>query len=525
MKFGPVAVADAAGAILAHSVRGAEGIIRKGTVLTADHVARLEAAGVTEVIVARLAAGDVHEDAAASRIAARVAGAGVRAEPPFTGRANLFAEVAGVVRVDRSAVDALNRIDSAITLATVPDFSVVAPGQMVATAKVIPFAVPKVILDSVAAAGAVTVAPFRARPVGLVATTLSTLKPSVMDKTRRLFDARIAPSGSSVMAEARVPHETAAVASALATQRDAGAGLIVVFGASAVADAADVIPAAIEAAGGRVIRLGMPVDPGNLLVLGAIGDIPVLGAPGCARSPKENGFDWVLNRVLADIPVTADDVAGMGVGGLLTEISSRPQPRTSDAPRIAALVLAAGSSRRMGAVNKLLATVDGRPLVRIAVEAASRSEADPVVLVTGHERERIEAAVAGLDVLRIHNPDHARGLSTSLRAGLAGLPDDVDGVVVLLADMPDVTPLVVDRVIGASRPGRVVVPTANGRRGNPVLWPRRFFPDLMAVTGDTGGRALIEANPDSVIEVEIGEAAALDLDTPEALAAAGGRAA
>ena len=524
MKFGPVAVGDASGAILAHSFRSQDGVIRKGTILTADHVAKLATAGLDQVIVARLEIDDVHEDKAASQIAELVAGDGVQAEPPFTGRTNLFADVAGVVRIDRDAVDALNRIDPAITLATVPDLAPVAVGQMVATVKIIPFAVARAAVDAVAHSVAVTVAPFRGRPVGLVATTLPSLKPSVMDKTRRLLDARLAPSGSSVVAEARVPHAMEAVAAALKAQAEAGARLLIAFGASAVADADDVVPAAIEASGGKVVRIGMPVDPGNLLVLGAIGDVPVLGAPGCARSPKENGFDWVLNRLLADIPVTSGDIAGLGVGGLLTEIDSRPQPRTGHAPRIAAVILAAGSSRRMGNANKLLATIDGKPLVRIAAEAAIGSQAGSVVVVTGHEHERVATALAGLAVAFAYNLDHKKGMATSLRSGLAILPDDVEGAVVLLADMPKITSAVIDRVIAVFQSGKIVVPTAEGLRGNPVLWSRRFFPELMGVNGDTGGRAVIEASSGSVIEVELGPAVSLDLDTREALAAAGGRA-
>jgi molybdenum cofactor cytidylyltransferase len=324
------------------------------------------------------------------------------------------------------------------------------------------------------------------------------------------------------MAETRVAHDAVAVAAALRSQLADGAGLWIVFGASAVVDVADVIPAAIEMAGGRVLRLGMPVDPGNLLVLGEIAGIPVIGAPGCARSPKENGFDWMLNRLLADIPVTSGDIAALGVGGLLTEIASRPQPRDVHPPRIAAVLLAAGSSQRMGEANKLLALVRGKPLVRIAAEAAISSRAESPVVVTGHERARVESALAGLDVRFVHNPDHAAGLSTSLRAGLMSLPEDVDGAVIVLADMPAITSATIDRLIGAFRPAGIVVPVSDGKRGNPVLWSRRFFPDLLQVTGDTGGRGLIDANPGAVAEVELGGAVSLDIDTPEALAAVGG---
>jgi len=523
VKFGPVAVADAAGAILAHSVRLAGGAIRKGTTLGADHVAALRGAGVTEVVVARLAPGDVHENEAAQEIAGAIAGEGVRAEKPFTGRSNLFSEAAGLVVVDRAVIDRLNRADPAITVATVAAYAAVSPGQMVATVKIIPYAVPRATLDGIALAPAIRVAPFHPMAVGLVATTLPSLKSTVMDKTRRLLDARLAPAGASVTREDRVPHDADAVAAAMRAQTAAGAELLIVFGASAVADGGDVVPAAIEKAGGRVTRIGMPVDPGNLLVLGAIGETPVIGAPGCARSPKDNGFDWILHRVLAGVGVTSADIAALGVGGLLTEIASRPQPREIHDPRVAALLLAAGSSRRMGAANKLVATIGGRPLVRIAAEAALGSRAASLTVVTGHRREEVATALAGLDLTAIHNPDHAGGLSTSLRAGIARLPADVDGVVVLLADMPGITSAAIDRLIGAFQPERIVVPVVAGRRGNPVLWPRCFFADLMAVEGDTGGRRLIEDNAAAVIEVDLGPEAGLDVDTPEALAAVGGR--
>ena len=105
---------------------------------------------------------------------------------------------------------------------------------------------------------------------------------------------------------------------------------LIAFGASAITDRRDVIPAAIEAIGGRIERFGMPVDPGNLLLLAERHGMPIIGAPGCARSPKENGFDWVLQRVLAGVPIHDADIRAMGVGGLLMEIASRPQPRAPD---------------------------------------------------------------------------------------------------------------------------------------------------------------------------------------------------
>lgn len=537
MKFGPVAVGKAEGAILAHSVRHAGGTVKKGTVLSRKHVEDLAAAGVSEVVVARLDKDDVHEDEAAEQLAKAIAGAAVRVEKPFTGRSNLYSEAAGVLTLDKALIDRLNRIDPALTVATLPEFSVVEAGRMVATVKVIPFAVARRKLEeAIAAAGqgaAIAVSAFKPLKVGLVATQLPSLKASVLDKTRRLLEERLAPAGASVTAEKRVAHDAGAVAAALSDLNEAGNDLLIAFGASAMVDSHDVLPAGIEAAGGTIDHLGMPVDPGNLLILGRLGNTPVIGAPGCARSPKENGFDWVLQRLLAGLRVTPEDVTGLGVGGLLMEIVSRPQPREGGLPepapgtprKIAALVLAAGQGRRMGGPNKLLATIAGEPLVRIAAEAALGSKAASVTVVTGHRARDVEAALAGLSVQFVHNPGHVEGLSTSLRAGIESLPEHIDGAIVLLADMPGIDATLIDRLIEAFDPDQgtlLVVPTYEGKRGNPVLWSSRFFPALTAVHGDTGGRHLIGENADSVVEVELGPAVALDIDTPQALAAIGG---
>jgi molybdenum cofactor cytidylyltransferase len=270
----------------------------------------------------------------------------------------------------------------------------------------------------------------------------------------------------------------------------------------------------------------MPVDPGNLMLVAAAAGRPILGAPGCARSPKENGFDWVLARLLCGLPVTRADITGMGVGGLLMEIVTRPQPRESaESPgrQVAAIVLAAGRSSRMGGSNKLLAELGGRPLVRIVAEAALASRARPVIVVTGHQHERVEAALTGLDVTFVHNPAYADGLSTSLKAGIAATPTSADGVIVCLGDMPQVDARLVDRLLAAFDPEKgalIVVPTIAGKRGNPVVWSRRFFPDLAGLTGDVGARGLIAGYAEAIVEVPVTDAAAFtDIDTPDALAA------
>jgi molybdenum cofactor cytidylyltransferase len=192
---------------------------------------------------------------------------------------------------------------------------------------------------------------------------------------------------------------------------------------------------------------------------------------------------------------------------------------------VAALILAAGRSERMGGANKLVATIGGTPLVRIVAEAALASRASPVVAVSGHGAAAVGAALGGLDVAIVHNPDYAAGLSTSLAAGIAALPKGADGAIVLLGDMPQIDPATIDRLIAALDPGRgihIVVPTHRGERGNPVVWSAAFFNALKALTGDAGGRHLIAANGRAVASVECGPAVAVDVDTPEALAALGG---
>ena len=535
MKFGSVATRNAEGAILAHTIRLEDGALKKGQRLSAADVDRLSTAGIDAIVAASLETGDCHEDRAAERLVRAADGGGLTLEPPFTGRVNFLAAGNGVLVIDEAAVDAANRVDPALTLATLPAFARVTRGRMVATPKVIPFAVGEdaVARAEAAARRAVRVAPFRARKVGLVATLLPHLKPSVMDKTRRITEARLDVSGSTLVAEHRVAHEMEAVASALTKLLHGGAEILLVFGASAIVDRGDVIPAAIEHAGGTVAHFGMPVDPGNLLLVGEIDGVPVIGAPGCARSPSENGFDWVLDRLMADLPVTEADITGLGVGGLLMEIGSRPQPREGkrdrNGPRdrtreIAGLLLAAGRSSRAEGANKLLARLGGKPLVRIAAENALESGLSRLVVVTGHMQGEIRDALAGLDVDIVHNPDFAEGMGGSIRTGMRALPESAEAVTILLADMPGIDATAIDRLIRAYRPeaGRAIIAaTHEGTRGNPVLFDRLFFASLARLEGDTGARRLIVENAGLVAEVEIGAVARHDLDTRAALVAAG----
>jgi molybdenum cofactor cytidylyltransferase len=531
MKFGPASPAEAIGGVTVHTLRQGSLVLKKGTTIGPAEVEALTRAGVKDIVIVRLEQGDVSEDVAAASIAQAVAGAGIHVDRAFTGRANLFAAKAGVLVIDRAAVDRINGVDEAITFATLSAFKPVVEGEMVATVKLIPFGVEARLRDAAVAAaagGALRIAPYKIKRVGVVSTILPGLAPKVIEKTLRVTAERLAPAGASVIAERRVPHEEATLAASIKDLLGLGAELVIVFGASAIADRRDVIPAAITEVGGAIEHFGMPVDPGNLLLIGNAGGVPVLGAPGCARSPVENGFDWVLMRLLAGLKVTRAELMGMGVGGLLMEIVTRPQPRTEPDPEgnrnIVAVVLAAGRSTRMGGPNKLLAELDGKKLVRIAAEQALASKASDVIVVTGHQSDLVEQALQGLRVKFVRNPDFAAGLASSVKAGISAVPAAADGAVICLGDMPQTDAKLIDRLIDAFGPDRghlIVVPVAEGRRGNPVLWSRRFFKELMTLDGDVGARHLIARHSEAVAEVPVeGDGAFLDIDTPQALEAA-----
>lgn len=528
MKFGPFSLADAEGAILAHTTRAGDVILKKGHVVTASDIAALRAAGIGDVIGAKLGKDDIPEDAAALDIARHLTGPHIMLSEARTGRCNVLAATDGVVQVNAEAIMAANLVHEAVTVATLADKQAAKKGQIVATVKIIPFAVASNVLAQVRGAlgqGTIAVAPFAAKKFAIISTVTPSLKPSVIASTEDITRQRIAALGGVTISATRTGHDAGDVAREVKQAVSAGAEVILIVGASATVDRGDMVPAGIVAAGGVIDHFGMPVDPGNLLVLAHVKDVPVLVLPGCARSPKLNGVDWIMQRLAAGISVTPRDIMAMGVGGLLVDTPSRPLPRKAAveavvAPsKVAAIVLAAGQSRRMGSANKLLMEIAGKPLVRRTVEAVRTPGIFQVIVVTGHQEAEVRAALAGLDVTIVHNPRYAEGLSTSLKAGIEALAPDVAAAVIGLGDMPGVKGEHVDKLIAGFDPDgnkAIGVPTHSGKRGNPVLWARRFFEDMFAISGDVGAKALIGANESLVYEVEFGDTAVLtDLDTPE----------
>lgn len=535
MRFGPRSLAVARGGILAHSVRLPDGsVLRKGRVLGEDELAALRGAGHPDVTVALLDASDVPEDEAALEVARALAGPGTEAGRPGTGRCNVLASVPGLVTLDPRRIRRVNEVHESVTVATLSADAPVRAGDLVATVKVIPYAVPRDVVtacsDAARDAGpALTVSPFRAATAALVQTTVDDATRDLDARTETVLRHRLERLGGRLAAATRCAHDPDEVTRALETALSAGHDLVLLMGVSAVCDRGDVFPIAVERAGGEIVRLGIPVDPGNLLLLACVGDVPVLGVPGCARSPRRNGFDWILERVLAGRSPEAMDIPGMGVGGLLKEPPERPHPRHPRRParrrrrRVAAVVLAAGRSSRMGDVNKLLAPVDGVPMVRRVIETVLRASLDPVVVVLGHAAADVRGALDGLPVRFAVNAEYAAGISTSVGTGIRAVAGAVDGAMIVLGDMPWISVPDLQALVEAFAPdeGRgICAPVVERKRGNPVLWSARYFHELQTLEGDVGARHLLAVHDEDVCEVNVsGHGVLEDVDTPEALAA------
>ena len=324
MNFGVFPIDSAEGALLAHSTWVGKKKYPKGYQVTADDIAPFHAAGISEIVGAKLDDDDVPEDTAAAEIGGKMRHESVALATVANGRANLYANVGGLFVANVDAVNHANAIGEAITIATLATHEIVHERQVVATIKIIPFAAKKAHLTAVlqALAGppaALTVHRFKPLTVGVVYSTVPQTKANALDKAQRVLTHRIDALGGRIAKHEQCGHDQDAVASAITTCMEDRCELVLVLGASAIVDRNDVVPTAIVRCGGELIHFGMPVEPGNLLLMARIADVPVVGLPGCARSPKQNGFDWVLHRLFADLPIGTTELSRMGVGGLLKE--------------------------------------------------------------------------------------------------------------------------------------------------------------------------------------------------------------
>ena len=336
MKFGPVPLSEAKGKILGHNIAGANGqrLLRKGKPLTEEDLEKLQMLGRSSVYVAEIEPEDVEENKAAQRVAEAICGSGLQITGTASGRANLLADAVGILRID---VDRLAKINdcSGITLATLTAHTPVHRRQIVATVKIIPYAVSESTVREVEAISIgggpiVRLDALPSRSVGMILSGSTSIHEKLISDFAPLRD-RIERLGSSVTRTDFVAlddeSDEAALASMLKKQLTTGIGMILLAGETAIMDKHDILPRAVERAGGHVESVGAPVDPGNLLMVAYIGDVPIVGAPGCARSRKTNIVDWILPRLLAGDKLTRRDIVGLGHGGLLQDVLERGMPR------------------------------------------------------------------------------------------------------------------------------------------------------------------------------------------------------
>ena len=541
MQFGHLPLNKALGAILAHTIHLNKKVFKKGRVLTAQDIEQLKKAGLNNIVGAILEESDVPENVAAEKIAKSISGEGITLGTPFTGRCNLISNYSGLFQVSPKVINNINLVDESITIGTLPPYTTVVSGQIVSTIKVIPFSAPVEVVDQCISAASnndklTAILPWKKLKISLIQSRLSGTKESVLDSTTESLERRLKQKSNTINSETRCTHIQEELTANIITDIKNGHDLIIVASASAIVDRRDIIPSAIIASGGHIEHFGMPVDPGNLLLLGRNGNTKIIGLPGCARSPKFNGFDLVLNRVIADIDINSNDIMHMGIGGLLHEIPSRPMPRSNRLDKdknkeklnklsernknIGAIILAAGQSRRMGKKNKLLEELDGKPMISHSIDQVIKSNVNSIVIVTGHQKNEIENTINNKRINFVYNYDYRYGMSTSIKAGIESLPRDIDGALIILGDMPLIDSSLVNKLIDNFDPesGRSIgVPTTKGKRGNPVLWSSQYFPEILNISGDVGARHLIGEFIEFVYEIECDLSVVTDVDTPESL--------
>jgi molybdenum cofactor cytidylyltransferase len=323
MVFDDVPLDRAEGLILAHTMTVGATKLIKGRRLKPEDVEVLRSAGIASVTGCLVEPGDLDENQAAARIAHALAGEGILVGPASTGRCNLFAIDGGILAIDRDRLITLNRIHEAVTAATAQPWSVVSPGQRVATVKIIPFAVDAGLIDAWTERAAgdsppLQVRRLRSRRVGLILTTRKQTDDAALDASASVIRRRVEGLNGTLSTELRCPHHPEALEQALAQALAEGCSAILILGALVTTDRRDMVPAAIVRAGGAVDHFGMPVEPGNMLLLAHLGAIPVLALPSCARSADLNGLDLILRRIMADIPISSHDIMDMAIGGLLS---------------------------------------------------------------------------------------------------------------------------------------------------------------------------------------------------------------
>ena len=496
MKFGPQPLQNCLNAILAHGFSKDGLRLSKGTRLDQPTLDRLTELGVQSLTVATLEADDIDEDTAAQRLAEALCGDGIRVGRPVAGRCQLRSQSDGILHVPEALIHQINQLGWQITIATPKDRTLVRERSLVASIKLIPYAISEAELTTALRCidgQTITLSPLHPHRVGLIVSQRGPHPPKWVDRAIQAQRTRLGTLSSHIDHIEYCTHRETDIADAIHTLTQKGCAPILFLGASAIADSNDHFPKAIESLGGRVIHVGMPVDPGNLLLLGQLSGTAVIGIPGCARALKPTGYDSVLQQVLCGVMPTAVDIQRMGVGGLMAAETANPTAK--ETPQPVALVMMAGQSQRMGPENKLLLPTGPQqlPMVRVVVQQLLAAGCEQILAVVGYGSADILNALEGLAVDFVENPTPEQGLSSSIRCGLNAIPD-AESALIVLGDMPFVTVDSYQQLLAAAAqyPQSVIAPVFDGQRGNPVVFPRSAFDQLKSLEGDQGARMLLK---------------------------------
>ncbi len=335
MIFEAVPIEQAENHILGHNIADASGrrILRKGGRITAEHIALLQSLGYKSVYVARSELDDVDENAAALDISQKVAGDGIRLSKAATGRVNMFAGSLGILEVDVPRLMNINFLQG-VTLATLARHAVVSAGKIVSTLKIIPYALPENVVvqaKTIATEPLLFLKPLMPKRVGLILSGSPAVQARVTGSFESALASRVSQLNSTIEQVDFVPleDEVGEIQLTKTIQRMIGQGMdmLILAGETAIMDRYDITPRAVELAGGEIVCFGAPVDPGNLLMLAYSGPVPIVGAPGCVRSPKKNIIDLILPRLLVGERLTEADIVSLAPGGLLEDVPERPSPR------------------------------------------------------------------------------------------------------------------------------------------------------------------------------------------------------
>ncbi|MGD9638572.1 MAG: NTP transferase domain-containing protein [Alphaproteobacteria bacterium] len=536
MEFKDFPLHDALGVVTATCIAlGEDNSIPAGKILDYTDVAMLKSAGYHFVCGAKIVSSDLLKNTAIVKLASAIAGNDTAYRIDDNGRCFIYAAKNGLANIDTERVERFNRSGQEVILATIPPFSQVSSGQMLAAVSLIPPAISednieKYLKTTLGLGSIVNIAPYKPKKVYFIQSFLSQTNEDNEQAVLANIAARVASFGATVVEQSRCEHLKEEIYQALSNALASNAEIIIFSGAFANYHKDDVIVKVLEEASFEVDNFFVPNFPGeNILIANYKKYKKIIVLPDNCNKADYSAIDLILRRVMADCSVTYDSLIKTGAGGLLTKEAWQPVALDKienlvkievddNKEKIAVVILAAGKGARMMGDNKLLYELeDGKTIISNTVDAALKSKASPVVVVTGFEEDLITEELKDKDVIIIKNNDFTSGVSTSIKTGLEVLNQAINGAVILPGDMPFVTPEQINRLIEKFDPldkKAVCVSTSKKVKSNPILWARSLFSVAKIVPENAHLHPVLVEHYDYLCEVPFAsDDEALDVNT------------